>query len=73
MIPVDVDWSQIVGVLYRNYGTYHAILNALAEQGIVPSDHSYLCYLRSGKRKKVSWELGAALLNLHAQIASSQR
>ena len=65
MIPVHPDWQQIVGALYRRYGTYHAILNALAEQGIFSDDHSYLCYIRSGKRKKVSWELGAALMNLH--------
>jgi hypothetical protein len=44
------------------------MLNALAEQGIIPSDHSYLCYIRSGKRTKVSWELGAALMNLHAKL-----
>ena len=68
MIEVRPDWSRIVGEIYRAYGTYHAILNALAEQGITPSDHSYLCYLRSGKRTKVSWELGAALMNLHASL-----
>jgi hypothetical protein len=69
MLQVHPDWSRIVGDLYRAYGTYHAMLNALAEQGHMPSDHSGLCYLRSGKRKKVSWELGAALMNLHERIA----
>lgn len=64
LIPVRPDWQQIVGELYRRYRTYHAILNALAEQGVTPCDHSFLVYLRSGKRKKVSWEFGAALLNL---------
>lgn len=65
MIEVHPDWSHIVGVLYKRYGTYHGLLNALAEQGFMPSDHSGLCYLRSGKRKKVSWEFGAALMNLY--------
>ena len=65
MIEVHPDWQHIVGVLYKRYGTYHGLLNALAEQGFMPSDHSGLCYLRSGKRKKVSWEFGAALMNLY--------
>lgn len=67
-VPVHPDWSAIVGSLYRRYGTYHALLNALAEQGVISDDHSYLCYIRSGKRKKVSWELGAALWNLYGEI-----
>ena len=65
MIPVKPDWSEIVGALYRSYGSYSGILNAMAEQGVTPSDHSFLCYLRSGKRTKVSFEFGAALLNLY--------
>jgi hypothetical protein len=65
VITVRPDWSLIVGALYRKFGTYNGILNALAKQGVMPSDHSGLCYLRSGKRKRVSWELGAALMNLH--------
>jgi hypothetical protein len=64
VIPTNPDWQEIVGRLYRNYGTYSGILNAMAEQGVTPSDHAFLCYLRSGKRKKVSFEFGAALLNL---------
>jgi hypothetical protein len=68
VIPLSPDWSLIVGDIYRAYGTYHAILNKLAEVGVTPSDHSGLCYLRSGKRKKVSFELGAALLNLHSNL-----
>lgn len=68
MIPVRPDWSIIVGDLYRAYGSYSAILNALAEQDVEPSDHSFLCYLRSGKRKKVCYEFGAALLNLHRTL-----
>jgi hypothetical protein len=35
---------------------------------VTPADHSFLCYLRSGKRKKVCFEFGAALLNLHSQL-----
>jgi hypothetical protein len=65
LIPVRPDWQLIVGELYRRYHTYHAILNALVEQGVTPSDHAFLCYLRSGKRKNVSWEYGAALMNLY--------
>ena len=68
MIPVKPDWQEVVGHLYRRYGSYHAILNALADQGVAPSDHSFLVYLRSGKRKAVSWALGAALLNLHIDV-----
>jgi hypothetical protein len=68
MIPIHPDWSEIVGDLYRAHQTYHGILNALAQIGVCPSDHSFLCYLRSGKRKNVSFEFGAALLNLHAQL-----
>jgi hypothetical protein len=71
MIPISPDWSRIVGDLYRAYGTYHAILNALADQGLAQDDHSFLCYLRSGKRKKVSFEYGAALLNLHGQLRNT--
>jgi hypothetical protein len=67
-IPINPDWQKIVGDLYRAFGTYHAILNALADQGVTPCDHSPLCYLRSGKRKQVSWQLGAGLLNLHSQL-----
>lgn len=66
-IPTKPDWQEIVGALYRRHGTYHSILNALAEQGIFSDDHSFLCYLRSGKRKKVSFEFGAALLNLYEE------
>lgn len=40
----------------------------MAEQGVNPSDHAFLCYLRSGKRKNVSFEFGAALLNLYEPI-----
>lgn len=68
MIPVKPDWQEIVGQLYRTYGTYSGILNAMAEQGVNPSDHAFLCYLRSGKRKNVSFEFGAALLNLYEPI-----
>ena len=68
MIPVRPDWQQVVGAIYRAHGSYHAILNKLAEQGIAPSDHSFLCYLRSGKRKNVSFEFGAALMNLYQEI-----
>ncbi len=68
MLPVHPDWSKVVTDLYRAYETYSGILNALAEQGVYPSDHAFLCYLRSGKRKKVSWEFGAALMNLHAKL-----
>ena len=68
MIPIRPDWSQVVGEIYRAYGTYHAILNKLAEQGLAHDDHSFLCYLRSGKRKKVSFEYGAALLNLYQEL-----
>jgi hypothetical protein len=68
LIPIAPDWSLIVGDLYRAYGTYHAILNALADQGLSQYDHAFLCYLRSGKRKKVSFDYGAALLNLHANL-----
>lgn len=68
MIPISPDWQEVVGDLYRAYGTYHALLNALAEEGHMPADHSGLCYLRSGKRKRVSWELGVSLLNLHAKL-----
>ena len=68
MIPIHPDWSHVVGEIYRAYGTYHAILNKLAEQGLAHDDHSFLCYLRSGKRKKVSFEYGAALLNLYQEL-----
>lgn len=68
MIPTDPNWQDVVGDLYRNYRSYHAILNAMAEQGITPCDHSFLVYLRSGKRKKVCFQFGAALLNLHAKL-----
>lgn len=54
--------------LHRAYGSYHGILNALAEQGLAHDDHAFLAYLRSGKRKKVSWEYGAGLMNLHAKL-----
>lgn len=67
-IPIHPDWQEVVGDLYRAHGSYSGILNALAEQGVTPSDHSFLCYLRSGKRKKVCFEFGAALMNLHAQL-----
>ena len=63
MIPVKPDWQEIVGRLYRSYGTYHAILNAMADQGTT-CDHSFLVHLRSGERKKVTFQIGAALLNL---------
>ena len=65
LIPVHPDWQHIVCELYRRYHTYHAILNALAEHGVITDDHSFLCYIRSGKRKNVSWPLGAALMNLY--------
>jgi len=68
LIPVNPDWTVIVGALYRAFGTYHAILNKLAEQGLAHDDHSFLAYLRSGKRKKVSFEYGAALLNLYQEL-----
>jgi hypothetical protein len=71
MIPISPDWRIIVGDLYRAYGSYHALLNELAEQGLAHDDHSFLCYLRSGKRKKVSFEYGAALLNLHGQLRNT--
>lgn len=64
-IPTNPDWTEVVGDLYRRYKSYHAILNAMADQGVTPCDHSFLVYLRSGKRKKVSFEFGAALLNLY--------
>ena len=68
MIPVHPDWQHVVGELYRAYGTYHAILNALAPLGATPADHAQLCRLRSGKCKRPIWETGAALLNLYAEI-----
>jgi hypothetical protein len=27
-----------------------------------------LCYIRNGKRKHISWELGAGLMNLWVQL-----
>lgn len=73
MIPISPDWSKIVGHLYRSHGSYSAILSSLAKAGVVPSDHSFLCYLRSGKRKRVSFELGAALLNLYiAEVGAAK-
>lgn len=72
MIPPRPDWQTVVGALYRKFGTYHAILNALAEQGVAPCDHSFLVYLRSGERKKVSFEVGAALLNLYIAEVGAQ-
>lgn len=65
MLPIRPDWSRIVGELYQRYHTYHAILNALADQSVVPADHSFLVHLRSGKRSKVSWEIGSGLMNLY--------
>jgi hypothetical protein len=70
LIPIRIhpDWALIVGDLYRAYQSYSAILNAMAELGVNPGDHAFLSYLRSGKRKKVCWEYGAALMNLHAKV-----
>ncbi len=72
MLPTKPDWSKIVGDLYRAYGTYSAILNKMAEMGVTPSDHAFLCYLRSGKRQKVCWEFGAALMNMHTKLRVSE-
>ncbi len=67
-IPIRPDWQEVVGAIYRAHGSYHAILNKLAEPGLDHDDHSFLCYLRSGKRKKVSFEYGAALMNLYQEL-----
>jgi hypothetical protein len=68
MIPTNPNWEVVVGDLYRVYGSYSAILNAMVQFGIAHSDHAFLCYLRSGKRKKVGYEYGAALMNLHSNL-----
>jgi hypothetical protein len=68
LVPIAPDWQALMLDLYKAYGTYHAILNALADQGAAPCDHSVLCYIRNGKRKHISWELGAGLMNLWVQL-----
>lgn len=64
-IPLAPNWREIVTELYRRYGTYGALQDALSEQASHLVDHSQLVRLRSGEYARPTWQLGAALLNLY--------
>lgn len=68
VIPLEPNWPAIVNALHTHYKSYDKLLDAMGAQGCNPCDHAQLCRLRSGKCKRPTWQAGAALLNLHAQL-----
>jgi hypothetical protein len=68
-IPLDPDWRKIVLTLRRRHGSYHAVLDQLADRQDHLCDHSTLAYLGSGKTLAPKWRLGAALFNLYTEIS----
>lgn len=68
LIPIEPDWADIVSKLHRHYKSYDKLLDAMGTQGCNPCDHSQLSRLQSGKCRRPTWQAGAALLNLYAQL-----
>jgi hypothetical protein len=67
LIPISPDWRGIANALHARYRSYTKLQDALAERGAIV-DHATLSRLCTGKAKRLTWETGAALLNLYAQI-----